>query len=182
MSWSRKAGWHSLAVALLAMLTLSAPANGSAHGGRAAALRWLATDAKTKTVHLRLIASWHDANGGLNFNGYANGQMVVTVPLAWKVQVTFSNESAAQHSAEVVAYRLPVPEGNFKPAFKNAHSAHPEEGVDQTAKPQTFTFTASKAGTYMIVCAVPGHANGGMWDTLVVSRSAQTGTLAIRRR
>jgi uncharacterized cupredoxin-like copper-binding protein len=33
-----------------------------------------------------------------------------------------------------------------------------------------FSFVANKAGTYAIVCAVPGHAVAGMWDVLKVTR------------
>jgi uncharacterized cupredoxin-like copper-binding protein len=43
-------------------------------------------------------------------------------------------------------------------------------------------FTANKAGTYLIVCGVPGHATSGMYIRFVVSSDAtaptNTGTIA----
>ncbi|HVA89140.1 MAG TPA: sulfocyanin-like copper-binding protein, partial [Chloroflexota bacterium] len=54
-------------------------------------------------------------------------------------------------------------------------------GVGQGVQ-QTLTFTATKVGTYAIVCAVPGHAAAGMWDVLKVTQgglaSITTGTAA----
>jgi hypothetical protein len=43
-----------------------------------------------------------------------------------------------------------------------------------------FTFTANKAGTYMIICAYPGHAIAGMWDTFVVSSTAKTASITFK--
>jgi NAD(P)-dependent dehydrogenase (short-subunit alcohol dehydrogenase family) len=89
---------------------------------RAATPTWLHANVKAKTAYLTLIAGWSDADGGLNFDGYSNGTMLVTVPLGWHVQVAFSNHSAAPHSVEVIAYHTPVPETGVRAAFKNAQS------------------------------------------------------------
>ena len=127
---------HTLSRCLIAPLALglvwvAVPATAPAGTISAATPRWLVADARARTAHLTLIASWGSANGGLNFDGYSNGRMVVTVPLGWKVQITFSNQSDAPHSAAVVAYQNPVPETGFKPAFKNAQSPHPLDGITQ---------------------------------------------------
>ena len=58
---------------------------------------------------------------------------------------------------------------SFPPAFRNAASPNAVAGVGRGVK-QPFTFTATKVGTYAIVCAVPGHAAAGMWDTLQVTQ------------
>lgn len=172
---------HSMRLSIIlcaALLALgSAVLLGSPRSARAAGPVWLSIMAKARLARLTLVAGWQGNNGGLNFNGYANGRMIVTVPLGWKVQVTFSNQNPAPHSAEFIAYRLPVPEGGFTPTFKNASSPDPVEGIEQGHRPQTVTFVATKIGRYMIVCGVPGHANGGMWDTFVVSKTARTAAL-----
>jgi uncharacterized cupredoxin-like copper-binding protein len=36
-----------------------------------------------------------------------------------------------------------------------------------------FTFVANKVGKYAIVCAVPGHDVGGMWDVFQVTRGGK---------
>jgi plastocyanin len=107
--------------------------------------------------------------------------MVVTVPLGWHIQVTFSNRSAAPHSVEVIAYHTPVPEIGFRAAFKNAQSPDPIDGITQDHKPQRFTFVATRAGRYMIICGVPGHASSGMWERLVVTKTARTARLTISK-
>ena len=35
---------------------------------------------------------------------------------------------------------------------------------------QRFSFVATKVGTYVLVCGVPGHEIQGMWDVLKVTR------------
>ncbi|HXY46138.1 MAG TPA: sulfocyanin-like copper-binding protein, partial [Acidimicrobiales bacterium] len=54
----------------------------------------LTTEAATQTVHLLLVSSSTGADGGFNFDGYANGAMRVSVPVGWRVQVTCKNASA----------------------------------------------------------------------------------------
>jgi uncharacterized cupredoxin-like copper-binding protein len=36
-----------------------------------------------------------------------------------------------------------------------------------------FNFVPNKAGKYAIVCAVPGHAAGGMWDVFMVTKGGK---------
>ena len=37
-------------------------------------------------------------------------------------------------------------------------------GIGKNDRPEEFTFTATQAGQYAVVCGVPGHAQAGMWD------------------
>jgi hypothetical protein len=96
---------------------------------RAATPTWLHANVKARTAYLTLIASWSDANGGLNFDGYSNGKMVVNVPLGWHVQVTFSNRSAAPHSVEVIVYHTPVPETDSEPPSRMRSPLIPSTGL-----------------------------------------------------
>jgi sulfocyanin len=169
------------AILALGIALVSVSAIGSSRPVRAATPPWLKANVKARTAYLTLIAGWSDANGGLNFDGYSNGKMVVTVPLGWHVQVTFSNRSAAPHSVEVIAYHAPVPETGFTAAFKNAHSRDPIDGITQDHQPQRFAFVATRPGRYMIICGVPGHASSGMWERFVVAKTARTATLTIRK-
>jgi sulfocyanin len=181
MSHRLAPGWRRTAILAVGIALVSVSALGGPRSARAATPTWLRANVKARTAYLTLIAGWSDANGGLNFNGYSNGKMVVTVPLGWHVRVTFSNHSGAPHSVEVIAYRTPVPETGFRAAFKNAYSPDPIDGITQDHKPQRFAFVTTKAGRYLIICGVPGHANSGMWERFVVAKTARTATLTIRK-
>jgi sulfocyanin len=128
----------------------------------------LAADAAARTAILRLVAGLGSANSGFNFNGASNGRMVVSIPVGYKLTVKFGNAAVLTHSAVVTASanRTAV---SFPPAFPGAATPNPTTGVGQGVL-QTFTFTATKVGTYAIVCAVPGHAAAGMWDVLKVTQ------------
>ncbi len=151
-------------------------------GARAAAQAptWVTTTGKV--VHLTLIAGWNNVNAGFNFNGAAHGQMVVTIPLGDTVDATFKNAgSGALHDAVIIPFQKALPGGATKPAFAGAASPLPQFRPGSAPRPSTaqaFSFVASTAGTYMIVCGISGHALAGMWDTLIVSSSAKTASVA----
>ena len=46
---------------------------------------WLRADTATKTAEFDLTAGLTGYRGALNFNGYADGQLTLTVPLGWTV-------------------------------------------------------------------------------------------------
>ena len=111
--------------------------------------------------------------GSMDFNGFQRGAMTVTVPVGWQVVMHFENaDTPLPHSLAVMpagAHQQVAPSG--APAFPGATTANFAAGLPKGGK-QTFTFEASKAGTYDFVCGVPGHAVSGMWDSLVVSGTA----------
>jgi sulfocyanin len=164
--------------------TTAAPANPS---------QWVSTSGKV--VHLTLIAGYNNANAGFNFDGGAKGQMVVTVPLGAKVVATYKNNATTPHDVLVVPYQKSLPTHSVPTAFAGASAGRPNFGsgrpgaggppsgggsLQTSNKPQTFTFVANKAGTYMIICGFPGHAIAGMWDTFVVSSTAKTASITFK--
>jgi Sulfocyanin (SoxE) domain len=66
--------------------------------------QWLAWNSTSHTATITLIAGATNAIAGFNFNGYGNGQMVVSVPLGYYVLVKFSNRGAFPHSALITPY------------------------------------------------------------------------------
>jgi plastocyanin len=82
---------------------------------------------------------------------------------------TWVRIAALAHSAVVAAYADRTAT-SFPPAFPGAATQNATSGVGQRVR-QTFSFVATKVGTYAIVCAVPGHAAAGMWDVLKVTSS-----------
>lgn len=136
------------------------------HGAQAPT--WLTYNAKTHTANLTIIAGYSSNAAGFNFNGSSKGKMVVSVPSGTKVVVTFSNNGALPHSVAFSSYASRTMASGFKPAFAGSESPNASVGIAKGPK-QTVKFVAGKAGTYAIVCAVPGHVSAGMWDTFKVT-------------
>jgi len=128
--------------------------------------------AAAHSVDVTIIAGKTAGGQSLDFNGYQRGAMTVTVPVGWGVTVHFENAGTLPHSVAVLptgAHTQVAPSATL--AFPGATTANFAAGLSKGSK-QTFTFEASKAGTYELVCGVPGHAVAGQWDNLVVSATA----------
>ncbi len=139
--------------------------------------KWLSVDSATKTATLQLIAGLTGLNGALNFNGFKDGGLTFTVPVNWNVVVNFTNnDGMLPHSAEVIDSVKPMPAGPVDPAFPRAQTVRLAEGLAPLEK-DSFHFTANKAGTYLIFCAVPGHGLAGMWIRFKVSATEKQPTL-----
>jgi plastocyanin len=109
-------------------------------------------------------------------------RMTITIPLGDRVNATFTNQGqGVQHNAVVIAYAYTLPSSAATPIFAGAVT--PRRGFGQgftpgaASVPLKFSFVASKAGTYMVVCGIAGHALAGMWDTVVVSSTAKTASV-----
>src|SRR6267142_2732635 len=130
---------------------------------------WLTVDTTAKTATFQLTAGLTQLNGGLNFNGFNDGKLTLTVPTSWNVVIKFVNHDAnLPHSAEVVDSVKPMPAGPVDPAFPRAMSVRLMQGIG-SGETDSLRFVAGKPGTYLIFCAVPGHGLAGMWLRLKVS-------------
>src|SRR6184192_4561905 len=135
---------------------------------------WLRADAASKTVDFKLVAGLTDANGGMNFNGFGRGGLVLTVPQGWNVVLRFKNEDPnLPHSVEVIPEAAAVPTGPVPPAFEHATTGRLEQGFT-SGQGAEVRFVAGKSGTFLIFCAVPGHGAAGMWIRLAVSEATGT--------
>ncbi len=175
----RRIAWLVVGTALLA---------GSAGGGAgpstlwaAAPPSWMHVDAAHKRVSFTVTAAQGGANGTLNFNGYANGRMTVTVPAGWGVHIDFVNAGAGAlpHSLEVIRDTAKIPQQGITPAIAKAESRDLIAGVPPMQQ-DAFDFTAAPAGRYLWFCAVPTHGTSGMWDRFVVSGSVKAPTVTIK--
>src|SRR5439155_23032393 len=82
---------------------------------------WLTVDSATKTATFQLTAGLTQLNGGLNFNGFNDGKLTLTVPTNWNVVIKFVNHDGnLPHSVEVVDSVKPMPAGPLDPAFPRA--------------------------------------------------------------
>src|SRR5712671_5419967 len=139
---------------------------------------WLTIDSTAKTATFQLTAGLTPLNGGLNFNGFNDGKLTLTVPTSWTVVIRFVNhDSNLPHSAEVVDTTKPMPAGPVEPpAFPRAMTVRLMQGLGAN-ETDSLRFVANKSGSYMIFCGVPGHGLAGMWIRLKVSPTEKRPTL-----
>jgi len=136
---------------------------------------WLSFRASAKTVRLRLIAAYNNVYDGFNFNGYGKGQVLVEVPRGWRVNVRcVNNSSNMRHSCAIVR----GVSGTI-PAFPGAASPGSHYGLSPRRQ-ATFSFLATRTGTYRIVCLVPAHEQAGMWDVLDVTHGRTPAVVLLR--
>lgn len=151
-----------------------APAAGApAHAApEAAPDSFMTVNAAAKKVSIKLYAAYGSVNGGMNFNGGANGDQTITIPLGWSVHIAFQNKDAIPHSAILLPDHMPLPGQPDSPAIAGAYTKDVTAGIP-TDGTDTMDFTAKPAGHYLIVCGVPGHAPSGMYIKFVVSADAK---------
>lgn len=143
---------------------------------------WLVRDPnRTQGVIFNAIAAYSNDNNGMDFNGYGNGQMTLTVPVGWTLEIKLWNKSTRLPHSIMATTQEELGKGSdFTPAFVGAYA--PTSAVSGFIGDQPVVWGASelnmsKAGTYVLLCAVPGHAAQGMWDTLKVDPNAKEPSL-----
>jgi hypothetical protein len=131
--------------------------------------------ATPNSVKIMLVATFNAANYGMNFNGYSHGKAILTVPVGWKVDVTFINPSPIPHSAIICekadTKKLQIPEPYF------TGGATPKHLTGQTMGKAEFSFTPDEAGEFALACGFPSHALAGHWLGFNVSAEAKVPTL-----
>jgi sulfocyanin SoxE-like protein len=154
---------------LLAPLLAAAVAS---HAAKPPPGRFLSWNARRRTATVTLVAAYDSTNHGFNFDGYGRGELLVTVPVGWRISVLCRNRGPLRHSCAVV--RGPM---EAAPAFRGATTADPVAGLE-AGDSARFTFTASRVGTFRLACLVPGHEEARMWDVLDVARSSRPSIVA----
>ncbi len=140
---------------------------------------WLSADSASRTAQFDLVAGLSPVNAGMNFNGFGNGHLKLTVPVGWQIVMHFRNmDQNLPHSAVVIRAVTPIPAVAGPPAFAHAGTHHLSDGMPTGAK-EDVRFTADQAGSYMFFCAVPGHGSAGMWIGLDVSPTATMPAMAV---
>lgn len=179
MSQSSFAVRRALAALLLLVATLAG--RGVAQGAatpQSIDASWLKVDTAKKTADFQLIAGLTGLNGALNFNGFRDGELTLTVPLAWTVVAHFMNhDGMLPHSAEIIPEQKPIPVGPQPPAFARAATVMLQEGLT-SGQGDVIKFLANKAGSFLVFCGVPGHGAAGMWIRLKVDAAATVPSLA----
>ena len=142
---------------------------------------WISVEDAARTVRVTLVAGETDANNRWNFNGYANGEATVVVPVGYTVTVNFENRDPVHyHSVGVLARAASYPAifEEATPVFDGAITSNATSMTEATAPgggTESITFVASEAGEYALVCPVPAHAVTGMWIGFEVSEAGDSG-------
>ena len=156
------------AAAIVAAVSL--PAGGSAASahetqpsGKPEPRRFLSWDARSRVAHLTLLAGLGSANDGFNFDGYGRGELLVTIPLGWRVVVDCENRGGSRHSCAVVQGSLAT-----APAFPGATTPARSPGSARERKRPSRS-GATRTGCFRIACLVPGHEQAREWAVLDVA-------------
>jgi hypothetical protein len=125
--------------------------------------RFLTVDARRRSVTLQLVAAYNGANNSFNFDGYADGRLLLSVPLGWRVRIDCENRGPIRHSCAVVRGPMTV-----QPAFRGAATP-----ILPAGGRASFSFVASRRGTYRLACLVAGHEEARMYDVLDVGKTSR---------
>ena len=137
----------------------------------------LSVDTVTRTATFQLVGAQTQHAAGMNFNGFSDGKLTLTVPQNWNVVIQFTNrDDNLPHSAEVIDTVKPMPAGPVDPSFPRAMTTKLMNGL-APGESDTLRFVAGKSGSFLIFCAVPGHGIAGMWIRLRVSPTERLPTL-----
>lgn len=146
--------------------------------------KFMKVDTASQTVTLNLIAAYTTANNYENFNGYANGGMVITIPTGYTVKVNYYDNGG-------IPVDVGVYTGDDRLAFQGAGDSidtmfeNPVAGIEP-GQAESVKFVASTAGTYQIAnfidrfeqLGVNANQDLGMWDTLKVVNGATPSIIA----
>lgn len=124
-------------------------------------LRW---SRSARSVRLTLAAGLGSSNNGFNFDGYGRGELLVTVPLGWRMTIDCVNRSSRRASCAVVPSTQ-----HGGPAIPGATTPDPVTGLAPGAR-ASFAFTTRGTGSYRLVSLVPGQAGARMFVILDVVR------------
>jgi hypothetical protein len=111
-----------------------------------------------------------------DFNGYSRGQVLVQIPRGWRVTVHCLNTATASMSCAIVDRSLAK-----APAFPGASTPNPTVGL-ASGRSATFSFLATRAGSYRIACLVDDEEVGnGMWDGLQIGGTTRPTVRLVRK-
>jgi hypothetical protein len=161
---ARRAG----AAALCVLVGCGLAACGSSPPAALKASQIISVDQASETVHLKLIASATNSYQGFNFDGYGGGAMDVRIPVGWTVDVYCENDSTVLTHSCAITDNGPVSPNGGPLAFPGASTPNATSGL-AFGIAASFTFTATRVGTFRINCLVTGHEADGMWDWLTVT-------------
>lgn len=136
----------------------------------------MVTNTASRTADLYLIAGYNRNNVWDNFNGYANGNLNISVPVGYRVALHVTNDGG-------VPYDVGVYTEDQQLAFHGAGNSmadyvqNPSAGI-MPGSSVTYAFVANHVGDYLLADLLyqfpghhPSHLPLGMWGTFHVTPS-----------
>jgi sulfocyanin len=146
---------------------------------------YLYVNAAQKKAVIQVVAAATPTDGGFNFDGYDKGRANFVLPVGWSATLEFSNKSAIPHDVAITK-SLNVPLTPVAPTGVLAPVAIPgpttlANGISASGGTLAQPFDSNAPGRYYLVCGVPGHVQGGMWDYFTVSSTAKQPSIQVRK-
>lgn len=124
--------------------------------------KYIQVDDSNHSAIVTLIAGYPATDFQFNYDGYASGALVLTVPAGWQVTVQCENRGTVPNSCAVVGGRT-----DTSPIDPSWSTPDPQRGLDP-GQSASFAFTPDQPGGYRIASLVDGHEASGMWVDLEV--------------
>jgi len=154
---------------MLAILVCAAcdPLQGSGTGMPPDPSKYIQIDDSNRSAIVTLIAGYPATDSQFNYNGYASGALVLTVPAGWQVTVQCENRGTVPNSCAVVTGRT-----DTSPVDPSWSTPNPQRGLDP-GESASFTFTPQTPGSLRIASLVDGSEASGTWLDLEVVGSGR---------
>jgi sulfocyanin SoxE-like protein len=141
------------------------PVIGTGAGNPPDLSQYIRIDQAAQTVVFTLVAGYPAGDYEFNFNGYASGALLITVPVGWHATFQCENRSTVPNSCAVVTGRT-----DTAPADPSWTTPDPSRGLDP-GETAGFEFDPTRPGSYRIASLVGGNEASGMWADLEVTAS-----------
>lgn len=151
------------------------PITGSGSGSVPDARRFLAVDDASRSAVLTLIAGYPATDNQFNYDGYLGGELHVTVPVGWTLDVQCENRGTVPNSCAVVAGR-----GATQPVRPDWTTPNPSTGI-APGQSASFEVVPDSPAQLRIASLVAGREVAGMWlrlDFVSSGRPSIEGTSA----
>jgi len=143
------------------------PIEGSGSGAPPTPSQFIHVDDASRTVIVTLIAGHPATDSQFNYDGYAAGALVLTVPVGWEVTIQCQNHGTVPNSCAVVSNAH-----DTAPIAPSWSTPDPGRGLDP-GQSASFAFTPTRSGSYRIASLVGGNEASGMWLDLEVVASGR---------
>jgi hypothetical protein len=149
--------------AALFLVAACDPVMGTGAGNPPDLSKYISVDPNAHAVVLTLVAGYPAGDYQFNYNGYASGALVVTVPVGWQATIQCENRSTVPNSCAVVTGK-----GDRQPVDSRWTTPQPERGLDP-GQSASFVFEPVSPGSLRIASLVAGSEASGMWADLEVT-------------
>lgn len=151
------------AIAVLISVVACDPVMGTGAGNPPDLGQLVHVQPAVRSVVFTLIAGYPAGDYQFNYDGYANGVLLVSVPAGWQATIQCENRGTVPNSCAVVSGK-----GETSPLRDSWSTPDPQRGLDP-GQSASFDFSPTDPGSYRIASLVDGHEASGMWADLEVT-------------